>query len=168
MKNKNINDLELSTILGTASDEFSNDKNYVVQSFTFRLTLSFINLYALILIALFFMVKGNLVLGINNNFLETGFSSVLNSRALLIFLLLISLNISVYFNVGFKYICLIMMVYMINSAIDNAVLFSSFMHLTDRPYISVFNVTRPLFIISLFWVFIIHKDKKKITKNLYY
>ena len=168
MENKNINDLELSTILGTASDEFSNDKNYVVQSFTFRLTLSFINLYALILIALFFMVKGNLVLGINNNFLETGFLSVLNSRASLIFLLLISLNISAYFNVGFKYVCLTMMVYMINSAIDNAVLFSSFMHLTDRPYISVFNVTRPLFIISLFWVFIIHKDKKKITKNLYY
>jgi len=165
MENKNINDLELSTILGTASDEWSNDKNNVVQSSTFRLILSFINLYALILIALFFMVKGNLVLGINNNFLETGFSSVLNSRALLIFLLLISLNISVYFNVGFKYICLIMMVYMINSAIDNAVLFSSFMHLTDRPYISAFHVTRPLFIIALLWVFIIHKDKEKITKN---
>ena len=166
MENKNINDLELSTILGTASDEFSNDKNNVVQSFTFRLTLSFINLYALILIALFFMVKGNLVLGINNNFLETEFLSVLNSRASLIFLLLISLNISAYFNVGFKYICLSMMVYMINSAIDNAVLFSSFMHLTDRPYISVFNVTRPLFVIALLWVFIIHKDKKKNTKNL--
>ena len=166
MENKNINDLELSTILGTASDEFSNDKNNVVQSFTFRLTLSFINLYALILIALFFMVKGNLVLGINNNFLETEFLSVLNSRASLIFLLLISLNISAYFNVGFKYLCLTMMVYMINSAIDNAVLFSSFMHLTDRPYISVFNVTRPLFVIALLWVFIIHKDKKKNTKNL--
>ena len=166
MENKNINDLELSTILGTASDEWSNDKNNVVQSSTFRLTLSFINLYALILIALFFMVKGNLVLGINNNFLETEFLSVLNSRASLIFLLLISLNISAYFNVGFKYICLIMMVYMINSAIDNAVLFSSFMHLTDRPYISVFNVTRPLFVIALLWVFIIHKDKKKNTKNL--
>lgn len=166
MENKNINDLELSTILGTASDEFSNDKNNVVQSFTFRLTLSFINLYALILIALFFMVKGNLVLGINNNFLETEFLSVLNSRASLILLLLISLNISAYFNVGFKYLCLTMMVYMINSAIDNAVLFSSFMHLTDRPYISVFNVTRPLFVIALLWVFIIHKDKKKNTKNL--
>ena len=73
--------------------------------------------------ALFFIIKGNLVEGINNNFLETGFSSVLNARAILLLLLLISLNISAYFNYGFKYVCLILLAYMINSAIDNAVLF---------------------------------------------
>ena len=159
MKNKKTNDLGLSAILGNASDEHSNDKNYVVQSSTFRLIFSFINLYALILMALFFMVKGNLVEGINNNFLETGFSSVLNARAILLLLLLIFLNISAYFNYGFKYVCLILLTYMINSAIDNAVLFSGFLHLTDRPYLSAFNVTRPLFVIALFWVMIIHKDE---------
>ena len=161
MKNKQTNDLGLSAILGNASDEDSNDKNYVVQSSTFKLIFSFINLYALILMALFFMVKGNLVEGINNNFLETGFSSVLNARAILLLLLLIYLNISAYFNYGFKYVCLILLAYMINSAIDNAVLFSGFLHLTDRPYLSAFNVTRPLFVIALFWVMIIHKDKDK-------
>jgi|TARA_B110000114_G_scaffold13004_1_gene12679 hypothetical protein len=159
MKNKKTNDLGLSAILGNASDEDSNDKNYVVQSSTFKLIFSFINLYALILMALFFMVKGNLVEGINNNFLETGFSSVLNARAILLLLLLIFLNISAYFNYGFKYVCLILLAYMINSAIDNAVLFSGFLHLTDRPYLSAFNVTRPLFVIALFWVMIIHKDE---------
>tara|TARA_B110000914_G_C15311452_1_gene375888 strand:- start:159 stop:644 length:486 start_codon:yes stop_codon:yes gene_type:complete len=159
MKNKKTNDLGLSAILGNASDEHSYDKNYVVQSSTFRLIFSFINLYALILMALFFMVKGNLVEGINNNFLETGFSSVLNARAILLLLLLIFLNISAYFNYGFKYVCLILLAYMINSAIDNAVLFSGFLHLTDRPYLSAFNVTRPLFVIALFWVMIIHKDE---------
>ena len=159
MKNKQTNDLGLSAILGNASDEDSNDKNYVVQSSTFKLIFSFINLYALILMALFFMVKGNLVEGINNNFLETGFSSVLNARAILLLLLLIFLNISAYFNYGFKYVCLILLAYMINSAIDNAVLFSGFLHLTDRPYLSAFNVTRPLFVIALFWVMIIYKDE---------
>ena len=159
MKNKKTNDLGLSAILGNASDEDSNDKNYVVQSSTFKLIFSFINLYALILMALFFMVKGNLVEGINNNFLETGFSSVLNARAILLLLLLIFLNISAYFNYGFKYVCLILLAYMINSAIDNAVLFSGFLHLTDRPYLSAFNVTRPLFVIALFWVMIIYKDE---------
>ena len=159
MKNKKTNDLGLSAILGNASDEHSYDKNYVVQSSTFKLIFNFINLYALILMALFFMVKGNLVEGINNNFLETGFSSVLNARAILLLLLLIFLNISAYFNYGFKYVCLILLTYMINSAIDNAVLFSGFLHLTDRPYFSAFNVTRPLFVIALFWVMIIHKDE---------
>ena len=132
MKNKNTDDLEFSTILGQASDEHSIDKNYVVQSSTFRLTFSFINLYALILIVLFFIVKGNLVEGINNNFLDTGFLSVLNTRAILLFILLISLNIAAYFNSGFKYVSLIMLVYMLNSAIDNAVLFSGFMHLMQQ------------------------------------
>ena len=166
MKNKNTNNLEFSTILGNVSDKNSNGKNYIFQSSTFRLIFSFINLYALILILLFFIVKGNLVGGIDNNFLNTGFLSVLNARAILLFLLLISLNISAYFNYGFKYVCLILLAYMINSAIDNAVLFSGFMHITDRPYLSAFTITRPLFIISLFWVMIIHKDNKKAVKSV--
>jgi hypothetical protein len=105
------------------------------------------------------MVKGNLVEGIDNNFLHTGFLSVLNARGILLLLLMISLNIAAYFNYGFNYVCLILLAYMINSAIDNAVLFSGFMHITDRPYLSVFTLTRPLFVIALFWVMIIHKDK---------
>ena len=166
MKNKNTNNLEFSTILGNVSDKNSNGKNYIFQSSTFRLIFSFINLYALILILLFFIVKGNLVGGIDNNFLNTGFLSVLNARAILLFLLLVSLNISAYFNYGFKYVCLILLAYMINSAIDNAVLFSGFMHITDRPYFSAFSATRPLFIIALFWVLLIHKDNKKAIKSV--
>lgn len=62
----------------------------------------------------------------------------------------------------FNFASLILLAYMINSAIDNAVLFSGFMHLTAILYFSAFNVTRPLFIITLFWVFIIHKYKKRL------
>jgi hypothetical protein len=166
MKNKNTNNLGFSTILGNVSDKNLNGKDYIVQSSTFRLIYSFINLYALILILLFFIVKGNLVEGINYNFLNTGFLSVLNARAVFLFLLLMSLNISAYFNYGFKYVCLILLAYMINSAIDNAVLFSGLMHITDRPYFTAFAVTRPLFIIALFWVLLIHKDNKKEIKEI--
>jgi hypothetical protein len=159
MKDKKTNDLGLSTMLGNASDEYSNDKNHVIQSISFRLILSFVNLYVLISIALFFLVTGNLIEGVNITFLEQGFSSVLNTRAILLLLLIILLNISAYLNRGFKYISLILIVYMFNSAIDNAIIFSGFLHLTDRPYLSAFNVTRPLIIIALFWGLIIHKDK---------
>ena len=159
MKDKKTNDLGLSTMLGNASDEYSNDKNHVIQSISFRLILSFVNLYVLIGIALFFLVTGNLIEGVNITFLEQGFLSVLNTRAVLLLLLIILLNISAYLNRGFKYISLILIVYMFNSAIDNAIIFSGFLHLTDRPYLSAFNVTRPLIIIALFWGLIIHKDK---------
>ncbi len=164
MKDKKTNNREFTSILWNAPDKHSNDKDYIFQSSTFRLVLGFINLYGIILTLLFFIIKGNLVEGINNNFLETGFSSVLNGRAILLLLLLISLNISAYFNYGFKYVCLILLAYMINSAIDNAVLFSGFMHITDRPYFAAFNASRPLFIIALFWVLLIHKDNKKAIK----
>jgi len=161
MNKKDTKNLEFATIFGNAPNSQSKGKDHIVQSSTFRLILSFINLYALITIALFFLVKGNLVGGVNTNFIEQGFLYVLNARAVILLLLLIFLNMSAYYNYGFKYACLVLIVYMLNSAIDNAVLFSGFMHLTDRPYLSAFTITRPLFIISLFWVMIIHKYKFK-------
>ena len=162
MNEKDTKNLEFATILGNFPNSQSKGKDHIVQSSTFRLILSFINLYALISIALFFLVKGNLVGGINTNFIEQGgFLYVLNARAILLLLFLIFLNVSAYYNCGFKYACLVLIVYMLNSAIDNAVLFSGFMHITDRPYLSAFTITRPLFIISLFWVMIIHKNKFK-------
>ena len=160
MNEKDTKNLEFATIFGNASNSQSKGKDHIVQSSSFRLIFSFINLYALITIALFFLVKGNLVGGVNTNFLEQGgFLYVLNARAIILLLLLIFLNISAYYNYGFKYASLVLIVYMLNSAIDNAVLFSGLMHITDRPYLSAFNVTRPLFIIALFWVMIIHKDR---------
>ena len=162
MNEKDTKNLEFATIFGNESNSQSKVKDHIVQSSTFRLILSFINLYALITIALFFLVKGNLVGGVNTNFLEQeGFLYVLNARAVILLLLLIFLNASAYYNYGFKYACLVLIVYMLNSAIDNAVLYSGFMHLTDRPYLSAFAITRPIFIISLFWVMIIHKYKFK-------
>ena len=162
MNEKDSKNLEFATIFANASISHSKSKDHIVQSSTFRLILSFINLYALISIALFFLVKGNLVGGVNTNFIEQGgFLYVLNARAIILLLLLIFLNVSAYYNYGFKYACLVLIVYMLNSAIDNAVLYSGFMHLTDRPYLSAFAITRPLFIISLFWVMIIHKYKFK-------
>ena len=162
MNEKDTKNLEFATIFGNASNSQSKGKDHIVQSSTFRLILSFINLYALITIALFFLVKGNLVGGVNTNFIEQGgFLYVLNARAIILLLLLIFLNASAYYNYGFKYACLVLIVYMLNSAIDNAVLYSGFMHLTDRPYLSAFAITRPLFIIALFWVMIIHKYKFK-------
>ena len=162
MNEKDTKNLEFATIFGNASNSQSKVKDHIVQSSTFRLILSFINLYALITIALFFLVKGNLVGGVNTNFIEQGgFLYVLNARAIILLLLLIFLNASAYYNYGFKYACLVLIVYMLNSAIDNAVLYSGFMHLTDRPYLSAFAITRPLFIIALFWAMVIHKYKFK-------
>ena len=56
MIEKDKKNLEFATIFGDASNSQSKDKDHIVQSSTFRLILSFINLYALITIVLFFLV----------------------------------------------------------------------------------------------------------------
>jgi len=69
------------------------------------------------------------------------------------------MNISAYYNYGFKYFSLILFVYMLNSAIDITILFSDFSKIDERSYFSVFQLSRPLFVICLLWIVIVHKNK---------
>ena len=66
-----------------------------------------------------------------------------------------------YYNYGFKYLSIILFIYMLNSAIDIAILFSGFSQIAERPYFSVFQLSRPLFLICLIWIAIVHKDQIK-------
>jgi hypothetical protein len=52
---------------------------------------------------------------------------------------------------------------MLNSAIDTNILFSDFALTAERPYFSTFQLSRPLLLISLLWVAIVHKDTVKGT-----
>ena len=110
---------------------------------------------------LYLLVKGNFVSGVNANFLDQGYLSILNIRTVIVFVFLMVINISAYYNYGFKYFSLILFVYMLNSAIDITILFSDFSQIAERPYFSVFQLSRPLFVICLLWIVIVHKDKIK-------
>jgi len=109
----------------------------------------------------YFLVKGDLVEGINTNFVNGVFLTVLNGRTSVFLLLFVSLNLSAYYNFGFKIVCLTTIIYMLNSAVDNIVLFSDSTKIIDRPYFSAFIITRPLFVIALVGLFILHKEKAK-------
>ena len=110
---------------------------------------------------LYLLVKGSLVEGINTDFLDQGYLSILNTRATVVLVFLMIMNISAYYNYGFKYLIIILFIYMLNSAIDIAILFSDFSQIAERPYFSVFQLSRPLFLICLIWIAIVHKDKIK-------
>ena len=110
---------------------------------------------------LYLLVKGNLVEGINTDFLDQGYLSILNTRATVVLVFLMIMNISAYYNYGFKYLSTILFIYMLNSAIDIAILFSDFSKIAERPYFSVFQLSRPLFLICLIWIAIVHKDQIK-------
>lgn len=74
---------------------------------------------------LYLLVKGSLVEGINTDFLDQGYLSILNTRATVVLVFLMIMNISAYYNYGFKYLSTILFIYMLNSAIDTAILFQA-------------------------------------------
>ena len=53
---------------------------------------------------LYLLVKGNLIDGVNTDFLDQGYFSVLNIRATVVLVFLMVMNISAYYNYGFKYL----------------------------------------------------------------
>ena len=155
------NDNEISFLLSNTTDEQSIVDGRVAQSSTFRILLGFINLYIILGFVLYLLVKGNLIVGVIIDFLDQGYFSVLNIRTTVVLVFLMVMNISAYYNYGFKYLSLILFVYMLNSAIDTNILFSNFALAAERPYFSTFQLSRPLLVISLIWVAIVHKDNIK-------
>ena len=161
MLRKKIINTEIGPLLRDASDALSKVKYRTVQSLTFKVLLGVINLYILLGFLLYLLVKGSLINGINTDFLDQGYLSILNTRATVVLVFLMIINISAYYNYGFKYLSTILFIYMLNSAIDIAILFSGFSQIAERPYFSVFQLSRPLFLICLIWIAIVHKDKIK-------
>ena len=161
MSQKKIVNIETGLLLRDASNVLSKVKGRSVQSLTFKVLLGVINLYILMGFLLYLLVKGSLVEGINTDFLDQGYLSILNTRATVVLVFLMIMNISAYYNYGFKYLSTILFIYMLNSAIDIAILFSGFSQIAERPYFSTFQLSRPLLVISLIWVAIVHKDNIK-------
>jgi hypothetical protein len=161
MSRKKIINIEIGLLLRDASNVLSKVKDRPVQSLTFKVLLGVINLYILLGFLLYLLVKGSLINGINTDFLDQGYLSILNTRATVVLVFLMIINISAYYNYGFKYLSTILFIYMLNSAIDTAILFSDFSQIAKRPYFSVLQLSRPLFLICLIWISIVHKDKIK-------
>ena len=161
MLRKKIINAEIGLLLRDSSGALSKVKYRTVQSLVFKVLLGFINLYILLGFLLYLLVKGSLIDGVNTDFLDQGYLSILNTRATVVLVFLMILNISAYYNYGFKYLSTILFIYMLNSAIDIAILFSGFSQIAERPYFSVFQLSRPLFLICLIWIAIVHKDKIK-------
>lgn len=161
MSQKKIVNIETGLLLRDASNVLSKVKGRSVQSLTFKVLLGIINLYILIGFLLYLLVKGSLVDGVNTDFLDQGYLSILNTRATVVLVFLMIMNMSAYYNYGFKYLSIILFVYVLNGAIDTTILFSGFSQIAERPYFSVFQLSRPLFLICLIWIAIVHKGKIK-------
>ena len=159
MVDKKINDTEIGAIL----DAFSENRDLRVrpesQSRTFKTLIAFVNMYVFGFLILYFLLNSNLLDAFDDNMLAEDFITVFNGRAQIMFWLLFLINVGAYFNFGFKLLSMIAFISLLNSTIDNIVLFFELVSFSDRPYFSVFIATRPLLVIAVAWMGLSYQEQ---------
>ena len=158
MVDKKINDTEIGAIL----EAFSENRDVRVppenQSRTFKITITVLNLYALVFISLYFSLKYNFLDTFDIRLKSEHVYIIFDGRAEIMFWLLIFINIGAYYNFGFMVLCLISSVYVLNSVTDILIIFLDFISLSNSPYFTMWVVTQPLLSSALVWMGLSYKN----------
>ncbi len=158
MVDRKLDDTEIGAILEAFSESREAKARLTNQSTTFKLLLAFGNIYVLGFSIIYILLKNNLLQPLDANLITEDFLTVFDGRANIMFWLLVLMNMGAYFNIGFKIMCLISIIYLLNATVDNFVVFAGLVNLDDRPYLSVFIFSRPLLFVSIIWMAIVHDD----------
>ena len=162
MADKKLNDIEIGAIL----DAFVENRDVTVasinQSRTFKILIVFINFYVLGFIIIYYFLRYNFLQAVDNGLMTEEFFIVFDGRAQIMFWSLVFINMGAYFNIGFRIISLIAIVYLLNTTVDNAVIFSGLVSFADRPYFSAFIVSRPIIIIAIAWMGLSYKNRLEV------
>ena len=158
MVDKKLNDTEIGAILEAFAESRDVKPRLENQSTTFRILLVFGNIYVLGFSIIYILLKNSLLQPLDANLITEGFLTVFEGRANIMFWLLVLMNMAAYFNIGFKIMCLISIIYLLNATADNFVVFAGLVNFEDRPYLSAFLLSRPLFFVSIIWAGIVYDD----------
>ena len=153
MADNKVTDIEMSAILAAFAESREVKANSIHQSKIFMALIIFCNMYVLTSLVIYYLFGSNI-----HAYLDADFIAVFDGRANVMFWLVVSMNIAAYFNVGFKALCLISLVYTLNTTIDNAVLFSGLLDFDDHSYFSIFVISRPIMFVVLAWMGLSFRD----------
>ena len=158
MADKKLNDTEIGAILEAFAESRDVKPRLENQSTTFRILLVFGNIYVLGFSIIYILLKNKLLQPLDAGLINEDFLTVFDGRANIMFWLLVLMNMGAYFNIGFKIMCLISIIYMLNTTADNFVIFSGLVSFDERPYLSAFIFSRPLLFVAIIWMGIIYDD----------
>ena len=158
MVDKKIDNTEIDAILAAFSESRDIKVSPKAQSRTFKSLMIFANIYVFVFLIIYFFLQGNLLKAVDGNLMSEDFFAIFSGRGQIMFWLLVFMNLGVYFDFGFKIICLISFVYLLNATIDIALFFPDFINFSDRPYFLAFLLTRPLLIVTVAWLGLSHKS----------
>ena len=155
MVGRKLDDTEIGAILEAFSESREAKARVTNQTTTFRIILACSNIYVLGFLVIYILFKNNLLQPLDANLITEDFLTVFDGRANIMFWLLVLMNMSAYFNIAFKIMCLIAVIVMLNATVDNLVLFATLVNFDDRPYLSAFLLSRPLFLVAIIWMGIV-------------
>jgi hypothetical protein len=155
MVGRNLDDTEIGAILEAFSESREAKARVTNQTTTFRIILACSNIYVLGFLVIYILFKNKLLQPLDANLITEDFLTVFDGRANIMFWLLVLMNMSAYFNIAFKIMCLIAVIVMLNATVDNLVLFATLVNFDDRPYLSAFLLSRPLFLVAIIWMGIV-------------
>ena len=147
--NKKLNDEEYLAFLQMFDGQSVQIRRLSTQSKIFRLSFRFVTIYSFSFICIFFLMTKFFADAINKDILTEGYVAVLSARAYLSLWLLAGFNIAYYFNFYFRFFVVLMLMYLLNSTIDQTLLFSLHYDYAEKPILAVFYLTRPFFIFAL-------------------
>jgi hypothetical protein len=155
MVGRKLDDTEIGAILEAFSESREAKARVTNQTTTFRIILACSNIYVLGFLVIYILFKNKLLQPLDANLITEDFLTVFDGRANIMFWLLVLMNMSAYFNIAFKIMCLIAVIVMLNATVDNLVLFATLVNFDDRPYLSAFLLSRPLFLVAIIWMGIV-------------
>jgi hypothetical protein len=158
MVDRKLDDTEIGAILEAFSESREAKARLTNQSTTFKLLLAFGNIYVLGFSIIYILLKNNLLQPLDANLITEDFLTVFDGRANIMFWLLVLMNMSAYFNIAFKIMCLIAVIVMLNATVDNLVLFTRLVIFEERPYLTLFIISRPLFLVAIIWMGIVYNS----------
>ena len=147
--NKKLNDEEYHAFLQMFDWQSVQMRRLSTQSKIFRLSFRFVNIYSFSFICIFFLMTKFFADAINKDILTEGYVVVLSARAYISLWLLAGFNIAYYFNFYFRFIVVLMLMYLLNATIDQTLLFSLHYDYAQKPILAAFYLTRPFFIFAL-------------------
>jgi hypothetical protein len=155
MVGRKLDDTEIGAILEAFSESREAKARVTNQTTTFRIILACSNVYVSAFLIIYTFFEINLLQPFESGLINEDFLTVLDGRANIMFWLLVLMNMSAYFNIAFKIMCLIAVIVMLNATVDNLVLFATLVNFDDRPYLSAFLLSRPLFLVAIIWMGIV-------------
>jgi hypothetical protein len=155
---RKLDDEEYQALLNAFNGQKVSFRKTSSQSMPFRFSFYFMNIYAISMMLVLYIVSNYFLEYINPKFLEHHYLDLLEKRAFIFLWLLGAFNMAFYFGIGFRLAVGIILLYSINATFSQIIVIYSNFGFAETPIFSAYALSRPLFMIATLGTLIFYKD----------